>query len=779
LCLLVNRNLLALFTFSLIFFSIGNLWSQSESEKQVSLITILQDLEQQFDITFTYADNTIEGVKLNLLPENLSLNEVLDYLEKKTNLNFDAINTGSIVIRKQPDVIVQKPIKLQILNEVVITNYLTKGISKYNDGSIRLRPQEFGILPGLIEPDVLHTIQALPGIQSIDETVSNLNIRGGTHDQNSILWDGIKMYQSGHFFGLISAFNPYLTTDVVVTKNGTSAFYGDGVSSTINMLSNNEITSKLSAGAGSNLIHSDVFATIPLSNKTEMQISARRSLTDLISTPTYNEFFKRIAQDSDLSNNSPTTSISTNANFYFYDSSLKFLYDISKKDKLRLNFLTIFNKLDYQEDAISINTADNESLISELSQFNLAGSLSYNREWNSVFSTHLETYISSYDLNAINFDPINDQRLIQENEVIDLGLKITSKYRLLDYNTSINTGYQFSEIGIANLEDVNNPVFRRYIKEVVRTHAAFAEAQYKSESGKLYLSTGIRANYFQKFNKLVIEPRLSITQTLLSNLKLEVLGEFKSQTTSQIIDRQNDFLGIEKRRWILSNDQTIPVIKSRQASVGLHYYKNKLRINLEGYFKDVEGITTRSQGFQNQYQFVNAIGSYQVRGLDFLVNKQFKDISTWLSYTYSKNDYTFQSLNNGNPFPNNLDIRHAINFAGTYTYNNLRLALGINWRTGKPVTNPESNSPISSGDINYESPNSSNLKSYIRTDFSATYDFKLSKKVKAKAGISLWNILNQNNIINTYYTIDTDNSISKIDNQSLSITPNASFRVRF
>lgn len=60
---------------------------------------------------------------------------------------------------------------------------------------------EFGILPGLIEPDILQTVQALPGIKSIDETVSDINVRGGTNDQNLILWNGIKMYQSGHFLG--------------------------------------------------------------------------------------------------------------------------------------------------------------------------------------------------------------------------------------------------------------------------------------------------------------------------------------------------------------------------------------------------------------------------------------------------------------------------------------------------------------------------------------------------------------------------------------------------
>ncbi len=98
------------------------------------------------------------------------------------------------------------------IEEVVTQRYLATGISKESDGSIRVKPKKFGILPGLIEPDVLQTMQQIPGIISIDETVSNISVRGGTHDQNLFLWNGIRMFQTGHFFGLISAFNPQSRT---------------------------------------------------------------------------------------------------------------------------------------------------------------------------------------------------------------------------------------------------------------------------------------------------------------------------------------------------------------------------------------------------------------------------------------------------------------------------------------------------------------------------------------------------------------------------------------
>ena len=291
------------------------------------------------------------------------------------------------------------------------------------------------------------------------------------------------------------------------------------------------------------------------------------------------------------------------------------------------------------------------------------------------------------------------------------------------------------------------------------------------------------------------EPRLSFSQRFLNNFRFEVLGEFKSQTTTQIIDLQNDFLGIENRRWVLANNKKevetinskniypVPVTKSKQASIGIHFNKNNLLISAEGYIKKVDGITSRSQGFQNQYQFENAIGNYEIKGIDVLLNKQFTDIvSSWISYSYSTNYYTFDEPISKS-FANNVDIKHALTFAGTYTNNNIKFALGLNWHSGKPTTEPDINDDPDDNVITYSSPNSKRLEDYLRVDCSLTYAFDISDTAHATIGASVWNLLNKKNIINTYYSLDDslndENKVIPVENQSLGITPNVSFRVRF
>ncbi len=663
--------------------------------------------------------------------------------------------------------------KVEPLKEIVFQNFIAKGISKNSTGALEISYDDFGILPGLVEPDVLQTILALPGIISANETVSYLNVRGGTHDQNLILWDGIKMYQSAHFFGMISAFNPYLTEEVSLIKNGTSTSYGDGVSSVIAMNTNNKINKKLSASAGINMISTDAYIDIPTTKNSSLQIGARRSINTFIKTPTYKEYFKKVFQNSELTN-STVNATSKTEEFLFYDTSLRWLNRISPKDFIRVNFLftnnNVFFKQEFKRNFI-------QSRISNLKQTNLGSGIFYERDWNKKLSTSIQIYGSNYRIEAINIDFIDQQQLIQENDVMEYGIKLISDYSI-NPNFTMQSGYQLNETGTKNFEEVNNPFFRRSIKEALITNSIFSEIQFQSNSNKTNLTAGGRLNHISEFNEILFEPRLSINQKVLTYFSVDLLGEYKSQTTSQVIDLQTDFLGIENRRWVLSNPNEIPIIKSKQISLGLNYNRRGWLLNGEGYLKKVDGITTQSQGFQNQFQFSRTSGSYLVKGMDFLIHKNFNDISGWLSYSYADNNYTFEELNPSS-FRNNIDINHVISMGFSYSIRDFKVSSGLNWHTGKPFTRPVEGEEIVNSEINYNSPNSSSLPDYFRVDVSGTYTFKLSKNFNAFAGISIWNLLNSKNTYNSFFRINRENNLEHVNQTALGFTPNFSFRVLF
>lgn len=746
----------------------------AQNRQLLPLEQVLNLLQDRYNIRFSYNPIAIENLVLTIPDDSLSLNEALDFIKSQVAVEFTILNKRFITVKA---VGLEASFLDQTLDEVLINNYITSGISKKSLGSFNIKPDQFGILPGLVEPDVLLILQSLPGINSTDETVSNLNVRGGTNDQNLIIFDGMKMYQSGHFFGLISAFNPYLTKNVSVIKNGSSAFYGDGISSILNMQTTTEISDKKKIGAGINMIYGDVFAELPLNDNIEFQIAARRSITDVITTPTFTNYFDRVFQDSDLSRNATSTeTLTQDENFYFYDINAKLLMKLGEKDKVNLSFINFFNNVDYQETA-TMNTGD-QSFTSSLTQSTVAGSLTYSRKWNDKIYSEAQVYITNYDLDATNFDIVNNQRLVQKNEVLDGALKVNLNYKPLEI-VDINIGYQFNEVGITNLEDVNNPLFRSFIKEVIRSHSAYIEGTFKTKNGNTILKAGGRLNVFQKFGTYLVEPRFGFSQRFANYFKFEILGEFKSQTTTQIIDLQNDFLGVEKRRWILSNNNSIPIVKSKQVSAGLSFKKNKIFINAEGFYKEVTGITARSQAFQNQFQFITDTGGYTVKGAEFLINYRNNQFSSWLSYTYNDNQYQFDNLNNGVQFRNNFGIEHFVNFGANYSFNNFKISSGINWHSGLPITNPVAGNEVVNNQINFEDPNSSETEDYLRIDTSVTYKFELSKNSVLNLGASVWNVTDSKNIINTYYFLNENNQPVKVENLSLGITPNFFARITF
>ncbi|WP_100612164.1 TonB-dependent receptor [Confluentibacter lentus] len=670
----------------------------------------------------------------------------------------------------------------ETLNPVLITKFLTTGLQKLIDGSTVLNTEKFGILPGLTEPDILQSIQALPGVESVNESIANINVRGGTNDQNLILWDNIKMYHSGHFFGLISAYNPNLTNKVIVTKNGTSSEFSDGVSSTINMSTKDVLTHKLQGGVGVNLISADAFLEIPITKKLALHLSGRRSFTDFITSPTYDNYFERSFQDSELTTNSDNISESNRSSeFFFYDYTAKLLFDLNENHKFRANIIGISNNLDYTENYTN-NNNQTESKTSNLSQENMGLGTQWNAVWSDIFTTDVMAFYSKYNVDAIDYRVDTDQKLTQSNEVLETGVKMNTRLKL---NTHLNllNGYQFSEIGILNQTTVSAPSYEKTKKDVLLNHAVFSELEFNNN--QTYIRFGVRANYFQKFAKFLMEPRLNLRQKLSNQFALKLQGEFKNQSATQIVDFQDDFLGVENRRWILANEQSIPISESKQASFGFEFNQNNLVLDVEAFYKRVEGITASNQGFYNNFQYINATGSYEAKGLEFLVNKTASTYSTWLSYTYSVNDYEFESFT-PSKFPNNIDIRHSVSLAFNYNLlDNLEVSVGGIWRSGQPFTKPVSgNETIEDGSqtvVNYDTPNSNNLEDFMRLDVSINYNFNFSNDIKGSLRAGVLNVLDRENTINRYYEVDPNDSEStiQIDNKSLGLTPNISLRVRF
>ena len=806
------------------------------------LTIVLESIQEQYGVQFNYASDLVESIKVVPPGTTLSLSEVLTYLDVQSNLNYEQLS-GTIISIKEKDlslcgylkdedtgesvpfvtvqydslgviankegyfsidsltknnqVVVRhlgfkplvKNVKLfdvfqcdtlflipyqEELAEVTVSDFFVRGIDKLENGSYQMNFNKFSLLPGLIDDDVLQSVQALPGIQSIDETVSNINIRGGSNDQNLILWDDIKMYQSGHFFGLISMFNPQITRRVQLIKNGSSVSDTDGVSGTISMKTDEYLNYDTKGSVGLNLIDFNGSVDTPIGKRASIQFATRRSLSDFIETPTFTNYFDRAIQDTEIGRNFESIP-SSDLDFNFYDVSMRLLYDPSDKDRIRLNFIHTSNNLSFNE------VADIDGVLEEresgLDQGTTAFGIYYRRDWTENFGTDVNLYNTDYGLDARNANILDNQQLTQENTVSETSLRLNTRLRVTD-RLKLTSGYQYMETKVSNSDNVDNPLFVRLDARVLRTHALFSEVGVLSPDQKTRQNLGMRFNYLDAYNKIIFEPRISLDYTFLKHFNVEFLGEFKHQSTSQIINFQNDFLGLEKRRWQLADNREIPVIRSRQASVGFSYNQKGWLANVVPYYKRVLGITTQSQGFQDQYEFVRTPGSYDAFGVDVLMRKQLKNNAVWLNYSYLNAEYTFGQLAE-TQFASNFDITHAVTVGGNYTWKKILVSAGVNWRTGRPLSQPVWDNPVVNGAVNYAAANAGRLRDYLRADISGRYEFDWGKTRKVQVGMSVWNLLNRDNTLNTYYRATSPSEATAFVQSALGITPNASVRVLF
>ena len=260
-------------------------WSQPKTfgkNKSYTLTKFLEVLETKFDVKYSYADKFLAIERIKILSKNYNLAEFHQEIEAQTNLQVIKISERyyAISLKEMPTTKVR-------LDQIVVSGFLSKGITKHEQ-VVTISPDKVEELPGVTDADLLLSLQQLPGVKSPNETATGLHVRGGTPDQNLILWDGIRMYHPGHLFGMISAYNPNVKQTVNYLNKATDPKFGERTASVIEIKPTNEIASKFLAYAGINSLDANLYVRAPLiMKKLGIQVSARKSLTEWIQTPTF------------------------------------------------------------------------------------------------------------------------------------------------------------------------------------------------------------------------------------------------------------------------------------------------------------------------------------------------------------------------------------------------------------------------------------------------------------------------------------------------------------
>lgn len=672
------------------------------------------------------------------------------------------------------------------LNEVVIQDYLSSGVVKTNDGAIKLKPNNLDVLAGQAEPDVLQTIQLLPGVESPNENATGLHIRGGSPDQNLLLWDGIKMYNADHFFGMLSALNSNITESVRFYRSGANPIYGDRIAGVIDIKTKSKITEKLKGGVGINATHADAYLHIPVTKQTGLLVSAKRSLTDVMRTPTTINFGDSVFQNTSIIDNQDRFhegSINEDGRFYFFDTTLKLNSKLSEKDKLSASGIYTENKLNYNLDVENFN----EDATDNLSIINYGSNLTWNRQWTSRFASTSEFYISNYELNYFGVNPFLAETLTttKTNTIREFGLKLHTEYKLNSKYSLIN-GYSFFENRVSytlknldfnDIDDRSNP-----------THSFYSGFNYRNLN-KWNIDIGFRSEYYTILERVFFEPRINIEHTFNDYARLNFTAELRNQAISQILEFASLEFGLENQVWTLVDDNNNLLLKSDQLSLGFSYNRNGWKFDTDLYYKNIEGFTS----FTKSFATVNTTNDFSegistILGIDVLLKKRINNYSSWLGYTYSHNTFRFDDLNQGNSFRANNNSKHSLTWSHAYKWNNFQLSLGWKFRTGIPFTNAKGiENDGNDLSIIYENVNAETLPNYHRLDASIVYGFNWAKTTKVKIGLSLLNLYDRKNILNRTFSIfqynneqdNLDSGLQTINRKSLGFTPNFFLRMDF
>ncbi len=666
----------------------------------------------------------------------------------------------------------------EVLDEVFIQEYLAKGITQ-NKKVVNIDLQDIEILPGRIEPDILQTVQLTPGVNNPFETASGLFVRGSTPHQNLVLWNGIKTYQQGHFFGMLSAFNPYATKEVDFSKSGVSARYGDRIAGVIDIKSQNQIGDRFTGGAGFNMINADAVIHTPIiRDKISLQVSGRRSYTDILETFTYKKFSDRVFQNTKIEENQDLNSQKNN--FFYIDYNANLIIQPTVNHTIEINTLYNKNDLDFRKN----NQAEsfNDDLITENEGYSVKWKSSYNDKLFIDTNGYYTKYLLNYQFITRNLDVISEIES-KKNSVLDYGGELNVNYKFSTYQ-NLSAGYQYSKNTIKYAFVTTTPDYELILDQddrFLNTHAFYSE--YKFENPKnFYASIGLRLNHYAELNESFVEPRVFIQKNITKDWSVNTSAEYRSQANSQIKESVVSDLSLENQVWTLANKEQFPIISSYQFTFGTSFRKNKWYLDIDSYYKQIDNITTLTAGFINPTDNTYHTGGSKVFGVDFFLKKRFKKYKTWVSYSYIDTRNKFEGINNEESFPGNWNIEHTVKWSHFYKINNFQFSLGWLWHTGKSYTNIAG--VDESGEIiilDFGKINSNNLPVYHRLDFSAIYDFKIGydPNIKYRIGFSILNIYDRKNLLNKEFrtTNSLNNQLLNTDIFSLGITPNISFRV--
>lgn len=683
-----------------------------------------------------------------------------------------------------------------LLEDVIITDGARQTLSVQDGGGeIRIDPSKLHLLSGLGESDLLRGIQLLPGLSPAHERATGLYVRGGTPAENLVLFDGITVYQPGHFFGLLSAFNAQAVKDVKLYRSGVGARYGGRTSAVIDITGRPGRVQQPRAGAAVNLMNVQAYTEVPWQeDRGGLLIAARRSFTDVAPSVLFQRLFDNRFQEGVIyfygqrSQQEQAQTMVMPALHYF-DVNAKWTYRPNDRDLFSVTALKSGDELTYglgthNNGGPALQTEDQLRLVNE------GAASTYARQWNTdhysranlAISSYRNRYQYSYYLADDQFSYRSDLRRTQQ--VLDGTLRLEHNWTPA-LGWRLSGGWHATRLDLRtsqSLDDWQAPLVAARDTGRAQVQAVFGELVIDRASWGL--EGGWRQHWFGGAS--YAEPRLRMYWSPARHWTLQANGG----RYHQFLNFASVYNGLEagEEYWALADGDSIPVLRTDLAGASLAYETEGYLLQVEAYAKRQAGIV----GYAPRYnpnlnetdpgeRLIN--GSGRVIGLELLLQRRQGAYTGWLSYTYSRVWQRFPGSDEGQFVAAPHDRPHQLAVVNQYEWGNWAFALNWIFANGLPIT-PATEVAITElpngaqlYSLEFGPRSSERLPLYHRLDATSTYSLPLPQGT-LRLGISIFNAYGRRNIGNRVFAVERPEisgqpaNLLILDKPLLGFTPN-------
>lgn len=682
---------------------------------------------------------------------------------------------------------------LQQLDEVVVEADAAKNVEDTTTGSEEINSEASKNIPLVLgERDILQVAKALPGISSAGEGATGLNVRGGKTDQNLVLLDDAVIYNPQHFFGIFQALNPFTTEGVEIYKGAVPMEFGGRLSSVFDIRTKNGNVEELSGEGSIGPVTGNLALEIPIKKERSSLVVGGRGA--------YADWILRSLDEESLNN----------SNASFFDGIIKYHDKIDQDNEVKATAY-------FSRDAFSITSDSLYNYSNRL--FSARWDHQYNQKTNGALMLANSDYRFGIDFDGTANTDFDLAYAINETEV-----KYKLRTRLNDSNSlDYGVSAKLYSVNPGSIEPIGGesdiaPVF--IDREQALEGALFVGDQIDVNE-KLRLDVGVRYAFFAALGagsqrtyqeglprnestvldtldfsagevvktyggpefrvagRYLLAPDFSVKASF--NNSYQFLHTLSNNTTVSPIDT-----------WKLS-DLNIQPQQGYQASLGFYknFKDNEYELSLEGYYKRMDNVLDFKTGadlFLNENVETEVLqGDGKAYGVEFLLKKNKGDLNGWLSYTYSRSLYRFDSefsenrINNGDFFASNFDKPHDVSLITNYKFSR-RYSVSANfvYQTGRPVTYPIGTFRFNNADfVAFSDRNAFRIPDFYRLDLGVNIEgnHKKNKLAHSFVTISVYNVLGRNNPYSVFFV--TENGEVKALQSSIFAIPIPSITYNF